>query len=83
MVSQFLLLIQPLLVTVVDKNSINRYINLLEDPAAVESLIDRIERKAKGDGYPIGFGAPFVLVGNLVVVSVGLSSAENASNAAY
>ena len=49
-VSHILLLIQPLLVTVVDKNSINRYINLLEDPAAVESLIDRIERKAKDDG---------------------------------
>jgi hypothetical protein len=49
-VSHVLLFIQPLLVTVVDKNSINRYINLLEDPAAVESLIERIERKAKGNG---------------------------------
>jgi hypothetical protein len=49
-VSHILLFVQPLLVTVVDKNSINRYINLLEDPAAVESLIERIERKAKGNG---------------------------------
>jgi hypothetical protein len=49
-VSHFLLFIQPLLVTVVDKNSINRYINLLEDPAAVESLIERIERKAESHG---------------------------------
>jgi hypothetical protein len=48
--SQILLLIQPLLVTGVDKKSIDRYIKLLEDPAAIESLIERIERKATGNG---------------------------------
>ena len=47
MASHFLLLVQPLLFGVVDKKSVDRYINLLEDPAAIESLIERIERKAK------------------------------------
>ena len=48
--SHILLLVQPLLATVVDKNSVSRYIDFLEDPAAVESLIERVERKAKSDG---------------------------------
>ena len=45
--SHVLLLTQPLLVSVVDKASIKRYVDFLEDPAAIESLIERIERKAK------------------------------------
>ncbi len=48
--SQALLLAQPVLAGFVDKESINRYVALLEDPAALDSLIERVERKAKGDG---------------------------------
>jgi hypothetical protein len=48
--SQALLLGQPVLTGLVDKESINRYVALLEDPAALDDLIKRIERKAKGDG---------------------------------
>jgi hypothetical protein len=49
LVSQILLLAQPLLMGVVDQTSINRYVALLEDPVAIESLIERVERKAKGN----------------------------------
>jgi hypothetical protein len=48
--SQTLLLIQPLLAGVVDKEIIERYVRLLEDPGTIDSLIDRVERKAKGNG---------------------------------
>jgi hypothetical protein len=47
--SHVLLITQPLLAGVVDRASINRYVALLEDPAALEGLIERVERKAKGD----------------------------------
>ena len=49
LVSQFLLLTQPILVSVVDETNIRRCVTLLEDPAAIESLIERVERKARGD----------------------------------
>ena len=49
LVSQFLLLTQPLLTGLVDEASITRYVALLEDPGAIESLIERVERKAKDD----------------------------------
>ena len=48
--SHFLLLTQPLLMGVVDKARIKRYVTFLEDPAAIESLIERVERKAKSHG---------------------------------
>jgi hypothetical protein len=48
--SQALLLTQPVLEGLVKRESINRYVTLFEDPAALESLIQRVERKAKGDG---------------------------------
>ena len=48
--SQVLLLTQPVLAGLVDKTSIDRYVALLEDPRAVERLIERVERKAKADG---------------------------------
>ena len=48
--SHALLLTQPLLASVVDKASIDRYVTLLEDPAAIDSLINRVERKAKNSG---------------------------------
>jgi hypothetical protein len=35
---------------VVDKEIIERYVRLLEDPGTIDSLIDRVERKAKGNG---------------------------------
>ena len=44
--SQVLLLIQPVLGGLVDVASIDRYVTLLEDPLAIEELIERIERKA-------------------------------------
>ena len=48
--SQALLLTQPVLSGFVKRDSINRYVALFEDPAALESLIQRVERKAKADG---------------------------------
>jgi hypothetical protein len=48
--SQALLLAQPLLTGLVNETAINRYANLLEDPAVWERLIARVERKAEGDG---------------------------------
>jgi hypothetical protein len=50
LVSQALLLGQPLLSGLFDKESISRYVELLEDPATLDDLIERIERKAEGDG---------------------------------
>lgn len=48
--SQVLLLTQPVLAGLVDEASIKRCVTLLEDPAALEGLIRRIERKAEGGG---------------------------------
>ena len=48
--SHALLLIQPVLKGLVDSASINRYVTILEDPVALERLIECVERKAKGDG---------------------------------
>jgi hypothetical protein len=48
--SQALLLTQPVLTGLVDKDNISRFVALLEDPAALDGLIDRIEQKAKGHG---------------------------------
>ena len=48
--SQVLLLTQPVLTGLVNKTSIDRCVALLEDPRAVERLIERVERKAKADG---------------------------------
>ena len=48
--SQALLLTQPVLEGLVKRESIDRYVTLLEDPVALEDLIQRVERKAKGDG---------------------------------
>jgi hypothetical protein len=48
--SQALLLIQPVFKGLVDTASINRYATLFEDPAALEKLIECVERKAKDDG---------------------------------
>jgi len=48
--SQALLLIQPVLAGVVDVHDINRYVAFLDDPAAIEQLIERIERKTESRG---------------------------------
>jgi hypothetical protein len=48
--SQALLLAKPLLASLVDDASIDRYVTLLDDPDALEKLIERVERKAEGDG---------------------------------
>ncbi len=48
--SQALLLTQPIVTGLVDEASFNRCVRLLEDPAALERLIERIERKAEDDG---------------------------------
>ena len=50
LVSQALLLTQPILTGLVNEANFKQYITLLEDPAALEGLIERIERKAEGDG---------------------------------
>ncbi len=50
LVSQAVLLAQPVLRSLVDEASVARWIALLEDPAALEKLIERIERKAECDG---------------------------------
>jgi hypothetical protein len=47
---QTLLLAQPVLAGLIDETSIDRYVTFLEDPTSLESLIERVERKAKGDG---------------------------------
>jgi len=49
LVSQALLLVQPVLGGLVDVASIDRYVALLENPLALEELIERIERKAGSD----------------------------------
>ena len=43
--SQALLLTQPILTGLVDEAKFDRYVRLCEDPAALEALILRIERK--------------------------------------
>jgi hypothetical protein len=48
--SQALLLLQPVLAGLVDATNINRCLVLLEDPAMMEGLIERIEQKAKNNG---------------------------------
>jgi hypothetical protein len=48
--SQVLLLIQPVWVSLVDETRVNHYVTLLEDPAALERLVERVERKTNGDG---------------------------------
>jgi hypothetical protein len=48
--SQALLLTQPVIGVLADEASVNRYITLLQDPAALERLIELIERKVGGDG---------------------------------
>ena len=50
LVGQALLLTQPVLAGLIDEASIDRYVTFLEDPAALEGLMERVERKAKGDG---------------------------------
>ena len=50
LMSQTMLLAQPALGSLVDKASVARWIALLQDPAALETLIERIERKAECDG---------------------------------
>jgi hypothetical protein len=47
--SQALLLTQPVLGGLVDTESISQYVALLEDPDALDRLIQRVERKANGD----------------------------------
>ena len=42
--SQTLLLAQPLLAGLVEHTHINRYVAFLDDPAAIDELISRIER---------------------------------------
>ncbi len=50
LLGQALLLTQPVLAAWVDKKSFDRYVTLLEDPTALERLIELVERKAKGYG---------------------------------
>ena len=50
LVGQALLLTQPVLAGLIDEASIDRYVTFLEDPTALERLMERVERKAKGDG---------------------------------
>ena len=47
---QALLLAQPVLGILLDEANVTRYVALLEDPVALESLIERIERKTEDDG---------------------------------
>lgn len=44
---QALLLLQPVLEPVVDKETLTRSITLLEEPALLEEFVERLERKAK------------------------------------
>jgi hypothetical protein len=48
--SQALLLIQPMLASVVDAQDISRYVAFLDDPAAIEELIERLERETESHG---------------------------------
>jgi len=48
--SQALLLTQPVWTGLVDEASVNRYVTLLEDPVALEGLIERVARKTNDDG---------------------------------
>lgn len=48
--SQAVLLVQPALGSLVDGASVARWITLLQDPVALQTLIERIELKAEGDG---------------------------------
>jgi hypothetical protein len=48
--SQALLLARPALAALVDEARIGRCVALLDDPSTLEGLIERIERKAEGDG---------------------------------
>jgi hypothetical protein len=48
--SQALLLVQPVLGSLVSEAGVARWVALLENPAALEKLIERIERKAGCDG---------------------------------
>jgi hypothetical protein len=48
--SNALLFVEPLLAGIVGERNIKRYVALLEDPAALEDLINRLEGKAEGDG---------------------------------
>ena len=50
LVGQALLLTQPVLAGLIDEASIDRYVTFFEDPTALERLMERVERKAKGDG---------------------------------
>jgi hypothetical protein len=50
LVGQALLLAQPVLAGLVDEASIDQYVTLLENPDAMERLIERIERKTESDG---------------------------------
>lgn len=46
---QALLLGKPVLAGLIDQDRIDRYVTVLEDPAALERLIEHIEQKAEGD----------------------------------
>lgn len=48
--SQALLLSRPVLAVLVDEAQIDQYVAILEDPAALDELIERVERKAEGNG---------------------------------
>ncbi len=48
--SQALLLAQPVLKGLSEETDVTRWVALLEDPVALEKLIERIERKAECDG---------------------------------
>lgn len=50
LVSQALLLTQPVLAGLVEETKIDRFVTLFDDPAAIDDLMERIERKANGDG---------------------------------
>ena len=49
LVSQVLLLVQPGLGGLIDVADIDRYVAFLEDPLAIEELIERVEQKAECD----------------------------------
>lgn len=48
--SHALMFAQPVLAGLIDEENIARCVTLLEEPSALEGLIQRIERKAERDG---------------------------------
>jgi hypothetical protein len=48
--SHALLFSQPILAGLIGEETLNRYVTFFENPAALDGLIERIERKAEGDG---------------------------------